>query len=190
MCRSSYTLLYKIYDPPFPRPQHSSAQQPRQPAHAKPVKSWVNTFAHWGFIWEQHRMQAMQQQWLHIEPQQFEAAFTKISAASGSFGSSDPGAVLSAVATKFPNPTHKLCGNIIFRLSESFCLLWLFFEAYMMFIKNPLENSKTLCVHNIVKAVSNIAVEKDSIPSVVQLFLFQLWPCVYTHSQHRSVHSI
>lgn len=31
----------------------------------------------------------------------------------------------------------------------------------MMFIKNPLENSKTLCVHNIVKAVSNIAVEKD-----------------------------
>lgn len=89
-------------------------------------------------------MKARQQQLLHIEPQQFEVAFMKISAASGSFGSSVPGKRLSEVAVTFPKPTHKLCGNIIFRVSISFFLPWLFFEAYMMFIKEkPLENSNT-----------------------------------------------
>lgn len=59
-------------------------------------------------------MQHMQQQWRHILPQQFEAAFTRISAASGSFTCSEPGGTFSLVASKFPNPTQRLLRVMVF----------------------------------------------------------------------------
>lgn len=131
-----YTILQekrvcmaKIYDPPSPHPRQQKEQHLRQPAHARPVQSWANTFAHWGFILEKHLMQPMQQQWVHIEPQQFDAALAKISAASGCFGSSDPGGMFSEVATKLPKPMDRLGSNIGLWLSESFILMRLFFGS-------------------------------------------------------------
>ncbi|KAK2991977.1 LOW QUALITY PROTEIN: hypothetical protein RJ640_002886 [Escallonia rubra] len=94
-------------------PQQHASQQLRQPRHAKaPPQSWASAIAHWSFIREQVRMQHMQQQWPHSLPQKLEAALTKISAASGSFGSLDPGGVFSAVAIKLPKPTPRFCSTV------------------------------------------------------------------------------
>lgn len=108
---------------PSPLAQHKVIQQSRQPKIASPVQIWVSTIAHLSFIWEQHWMQHIQQQCPKILPQQFEAALTKISAASGSLGSSHPGGMLSAVAVKLPKPTHRLCSGVTFWLKDSavFC---------------------------------------------------------------------
>ncbi|CAI0452263.1 unnamed protein product [Linum tenue] len=72
--------------------QHIAAQHSKQPKHDRAMQSWVKATAHWLFILEQHWTQHMQQQWPYNLSQQLEAAFIIISAASGSLGSSVPGA--------------------------------------------------------------------------------------------------
>lgn len=111
-------ILECVYRPSCPG-QHNCKQQSRQPKHARAVHSCVNTVAHWLFIFEQHWMQSMQQHWLHIWPQQFEVAFTRISATSGNFGSWDPGRMFSAVAIRSPKPTVRLWSNIFLGAPES-----------------------------------------------------------------------
>lgn len=101
------------YRPSLPE-QQTVAQHSKQPKHARAVQSCVNTIAHWLFIWEQNWMPHMQQQWLHKLAQQFEVALMNISAASGNFGSSDPGGILSAVAIKLPKPMQRFPRIIIF----------------------------------------------------------------------------
>ena len=114
-------IIYKtqVYYLPLLLAQHKSAQQSRHPKIASPVQIWANTTAHWSFILEQHWRQHIQQQRPKMLAQQFEAARTKISAASGSLGSSHPGGMLSAVAVKLPKPTHRLCSGAALWLSES-----------------------------------------------------------------------
>jgi hypothetical protein len=90
------------------------AQHSTQAKHARAVQSCVNAIAHWLFILEQLWTQHMQQQRLHMLLQQLEAALTKISAASGNFGSSRPGGIFSTVAVKLPNPMPRLRRSIIF----------------------------------------------------------------------------
>ena len=95
-------------------------------------------------------MQAMQQHLFHIAPQQLEAALTKISAASGSFGSSDPGGMFSAVATKLPKPTCSVGSNIGF--SESLVtFVRLFFDAcYDVYQSERLYSIKYTKAHTFI----------------------------------------
>lgn len=107
------------YQCPSSPGQHIAEQHSAQPKHARAAHNWVNAIAHWSFILVQHWMQHMQQQWLHILPQQFEAAFMNISAASGNFASPYPGGMFSVVAVMSPNPIPRLYNNIFLKFFNS-----------------------------------------------------------------------
>lgn len=93
-------------------PEQHIEQHSRQPKQPKAVHSWIVTSTKWLFSREQHWMQHMQQQCLHIVPQQFDAAFTRISAASGNFACSAPGGKFSTVAVKLPKPMQRFLSII------------------------------------------------------------------------------
>lgn len=97
-----------------PQQQHTSEQHSKQPKHARAVHSCVRAIIHCSFSLEQHCTQHIQQHWPNILLQQLEAAFTNISAASGSLMGSDPGRISSIVAERFPNPTQRFLIMVVF----------------------------------------------------------------------------